>query len=172
MQYLWRPMAVTDLPQVMAIAERVHVGYFEAEEVFAERLARFPHGCRMAVARDGGACGYAIMHPWHLGQPPALNRLLGDARTVVDCLHLHDIALLPATRGAGLGRGAVDFMRTVMREEKLPHAALVAVHGSMGYWRNFGFEPWQNEARQLREYLRSYGEGAVYMSMAAPASNV
>jgi hypothetical protein len=32
-------MRADDLPRVMAIAEQVHVGYFEAEEVFAERLA-------------------------------------------------------------------------------------------------------------------------------------
>lgn len=163
-------MAVSDLPQVMAIAAQVHVGYFESEEVFAERLARFPRGCRMAVTADGMAGGYAVMHPWHLGRPPALNRLLGDAGMGVDCLHLHDIALLPATRGAGLGRATVDLMRAIMRDEKLPHAALVAVHDSMGYWRNFGFEPWLNQAQELDGYLHSYGQGAIYMSMTASAS--
>ena len=89
----------------------------------------------------------------------------------VDCLHLHDIALLPATRGAGLGRAAVDLMRAIMRDEKLPPAPLVAVHDSMGYWRNFGFESWQNQTQELDGYLHSYGQGAIYMSMAASASN-
>lgn len=172
MQYLWRPMAVSDLPQVMAIAAQVHVGYFESEEVFAERLARFPRGCRVAVTSGGMAGGYAIMHPWHLGQPPALNRLLGGTGANADCLHLHDIALLPATRGAGLGREVVDLMRAIMQDEKLSHAALVAVHDSMGYWRSFGFEPWQNQVQELGGHLRSYGQGAVYMCMGASASIV
>jgi len=33
--YQWRPMRAADLPHVMAIADLVHAGYFEAEEVFA-----------------------------------------------------------------------------------------------------------------------------------------
>lgn len=167
MSYTWRPMTVADLPQVMAIAATVHAGYFEAEAVFAERLALFAQGCWIAHAQDGDTPvtgGYLFMHPARLGHPPALNTLLHDV-TAAECLHLHDIALLPATRAAGLGRAAVVILREVMANCSLKCATLVAVHDSSRYWSRFGFVRMSDLPAACLATLATYGADAHYMCM-------
>jgi len=167
--YQWRPMRAADLPHVMAIADLVHAGYFEAEEVFAERLALFAPGCRIAV-RSGQAdgteevIGYAFMHPARLGVPPSLNSLLSGLDTAADCLHLHDVALLPTARGSGLGRELVDDLCRVAEQSGLAMATLVAVHASSAYWRAAGFAEDAQALTGKGGSLASYGEGALYMS--------
>lgn len=168
MCYQWRPMRADDLPRVMAIAEQVHVGYFEAEEVFAERLALFAPGCLIAVREEGEGeeevIGYAFLHPARQGFPPALNTLLGHLDPAADCLHLHDVALLPAARGSGLGRRLVEALAELCQAHGLPKAALVAVHASNGYWQAAGFLENAQVSVQGRAYLASYGDDALYMT--------
>ena len=128
--YRWRAMNADDLSHVMEIAALVHAGYFEAREVFAERLALFPQGCRIAAhmtpAGTEEVIGYAFMHPTRHGQPPALNRLLLGLEEGADCLHLHDVALLPQARGSGLGRALVEEICQLGRTVGLRRATLVA----------------------------------------------
>ncbi|MBG7618483.1 GNAT family N-acetyltransferase [Herbaspirillum sp. AP02] len=166
--YQWRPMKAADLPQVMDIAAQVHVGYYEAPEVFAERLSLFPQGCRIAWLRDlSGAAvvlGYAFMHPTRRGHPPALNQLLHVIDEQADCLHLHDVALLPQARGSGLGLALIQEIYHLGRATALPCATLVAVHESGGYWHNAGFEDDLEVPPQGLDALAGYGDGARYMS--------
>ncbi|WP_232302712.1 GNAT family N-acetyltransferase [Elstera litoralis] len=70
----WRAMRPDDLPQVNAIADRVHEAYPEDPMVCTERLRLFPPGSRVAE-RAGELIGYAVAHPWHL-LPPPLDSLL------------------------------------------------------------------------------------------------
>lgn len=166
-RYQWRPMTPADLACVMDIAAQVHLGYFEAEEVFAERLRLFPQGCRIAIRQDDGeqVIGYAFMHPTRHGSPPALNQLLHCLETQADCLHLHDVALLPSARGSGLGRSLVGELRQICRGADLPRAALVAVHDSGDYWGAAGFADDPQALRLGQGALGSYGTDARYMSM-------
>lgn len=163
--YQWRPMRADDLPQVMHIAAQVHEAYFEAQEVFAERLDLFPQGCRIAIAQEvrEEVIGYAFMHPARHGHPPALNTLLGSLDGT-DCLHLHDVALLPQARGSGLGRALVEDLLRLCVLTALPRATLVAVHASSAYWQAAGFTV--DAMADLPEDggLESYGAGACYMS--------
>ena len=167
--YQWRPMRADDLPQVMHIAAQVHEAYFEAKEVFAERLALFPQGCRIAIAQEAReeVIGYAFMHPARHGHPPALNTLLGGLDGT-DCLHLHDVALLPQARGSGLGRVLVEELLRLCVLTALPRATLVAVHASRAYWREAGFTV--DALGDLLEDggLESYGAEACYMSRWVP----
>lgn len=158
---LWRAMTMSDLPQVMDIAARVHTGYFESEAVFAERLALFAPGCRVAVAQDAETVllGYSIMHPAHYGEPPPLNSLLHRLDANADGLHLHDVALLPQARGAGLGRTLIAHLHDLMRTHRLAYASLIAVHGSAAYWHGAGFVPDALSGARLA----SYGDDAIYM---------
>ena len=95
----WRPMRHSDLAMVEAIAGRVHPGLPEAAAVFAERLTLFPDGCFLLEDQTGGtSLGYAVTHPGLIGHAPPLNSLLGALPDRADCLYLHDVALLPATR--------------------------------------------------------------------------
>jgi hypothetical protein len=85
---VWRQMLVADLASVEAIAERVHVDYPEAPEIFANRLALFPAGCFMAV-EGGQPMGYCISHPGTLGDPPPLDTLTRALLIRVDCRYLY-----------------------------------------------------------------------------------
>ncbi|EJN08108.1 GNAT family N-acetyltransferase [Herbaspirillum sp. YR522] len=169
MACFWRAMTAADLPQVMQIAARVHIGYFESEAVFAERLALFAPGCMVAVAQgaESTLLGYGIMHPARYGHPPALDSLLHRLDIDADGLHLHDIALLPQARGGGLGRALMERMHDLMRQHHLAHASLVAVHGSAAYWRDAGFVP--DASMQVR--LASYGKNALYMVLSIRDNN-
>ena len=162
----WRPMAPADLPAVAQIAGQVHAAYPERPEVPAERLRLFPAGCAVA-AGEGAILGYAIAHPWTLGPPPALDTLLGCLPATPACLYLHDVALLTAARGGGLGTALVDRLRALAAHERLPTLALVAVHGSVPFWRRHGFAAVVPDDPAVAAKLRSYGPAAALMRAAA-----
>jgi len=164
MTYFWRAMVTADLAQVMHIAAQVHVGYFESQLVFAERLALFAPGCLVAVEEGAEAIllGYGIMHPARRGAPPPLNSLLHCVVSNPDALHLHDVAMLPPARGHGLGQALVAHMHALMRHHRLAVATLIAVHGSAPYWHASGFRACGDASPTQ---LVSYGEEATYMTL-------
>ena len=148
----WRPMTPADLPAVARIGGFVHTDFPERPAVFAERLVLFPDGCLMTEG------GYAIAHPTRLGAPPALDALLGALPSDADTLHVHDIALLPAMQGRGLGGAALRALIAVAGRRNVTWASLVAVHGTPPYWARFGFRTAPASAA-----LASYGAEARYM---------
>ena len=145
-------MTQADLPEVGRIAGVVHVDFFERPAVFAERLALFADGCLMTQG------GYMVAHPARTGAPPPLDTPLGGLPAAAETLHLHDVALLPAMRGRGLGAAAVLAARAVAARHGLPRLGLVAVHGTAPYWARFGFAEAPADAA-----LASYGADARYM---------
>lgn len=157
----WRPLSPADLPAVTAIAEAVHPGYPERPAIFAERLSLFPEGCFLAEA-DGAPAGYALAHPWMEGAPPALDTLLGRLPDRPDCLYLHDVALLPAARGSGLGRALIVRLEALARHLALPRISLVAVNNSQAFWATLGFRNADHPG--LAPKLASYGRDARYMT--------
>ncbi|HYE00711.1 MAG TPA: GNAT family N-acetyltransferase [Alphaproteobacteria bacterium] len=162
----WRAMAAADLPAVDRIGRIVHPGYPEPPAVAAERLALFPAGCAVAE-RGGEPIGYALAHPGRLGRPPALATPLGALPAAPDCLYLHDIALLPAARGLGLGESVLLRLRAVAAAAGLARLALTAVGGSVPYWTRHGFAAWAPD--RVSPALASYGAAAVYMVAEAGA---
>ncbi|WP_260987726.1 GNAT family N-acetyltransferase [Roseomonas gilardii] len=169
----WRSMEAADLAAVERVAAHVHPDYPEDEAVFAERLSLCPEGC-LVLARPlgvplgvpwgdpwGDPCGYVVAHPWRLGQPPALNSLLGALPSATDTLYIHDIALLPACRGGGAAGRVLERLEDLARRRGLPSLSLVAVGGSPGFWLRRGFREQADEA--LRGKLRSYDDAAQYM---------
>lgn len=159
---VWRPMLSGDLASVERIAEIVHPDYPEAPETFADRLAVFPAGCRIAEGEDG-AVGYALMHPGRLGRPPALDSLLGALPEGADCLYLHDVALLPAARGKGLGEAVLAYARGLAAAHGFARLALTSTPPARGYWTRLGFGPYGGADAALAAKLASYGEGMAYM---------
>ncbi|UPG71136.1 GNAT family N-acetyltransferase [Roseomonas gilardii subsp. gilardii] len=157
----WRAMAAADLASVGWVAERVHADYPEDAAVFAERLSLFPEGCLVLAPASGGIGGYVIAHPWQIGQPPALNSLLGALPAAPDTLYIHDIALLPDRRGGGAAMQALARLEDLARRQGLPGLSLVAVGGSPGFWLRRGFREQADEA--LHGKLRSYDGAARYM---------
>lgn len=130
-----------DLAAVAAISDAVHGAAFtEAPEVYAERLALYPAGCHV-FERDGAVEGYLIGHPWHRDRPPALNRPLGTIPGDADTYCLHDLALLPSTRGVGAGKAALALAMRQAVSAGFGDVTLMAVNGADGFWAAQGFVP-------------------------------
>ncbi|HYG85683.1 MAG TPA: GNAT family N-acetyltransferase [Azospirillum sp.] len=151
-------MSERDLDTVLAVASAVHPGYPESRAVFAERLRLYPAGCRMAEG-NRMVLGYAVMHPGHLGVPPALDSMLGALPDPADCLYLHDVALLPAARGSGLGAMALAHAHELAVREGFAWLALTSTPGARGYWDRQGFTPCAVQPAELA----SYGGDMSYM---------
>ena len=105
----WRQMSEADMPEVIRLAEMIHVDHPEDDDVIIERRLFFPEGC--LVLEDGGALyGYTLVHPAEFEKPPALNALIGTAPEGTGILHIHDIALSPRARGTGASAKAIDII--------------------------------------------------------------
>ena len=162
MMRAWRPMTEADLDAVNRIAGVVHAAYPEDPMVFAERLNLFPKGCLVAASVENAVCdGYCIAHPWRLGRIPALNTLLGEIPRDADCLYVHDVAILPATRKGGLGVQISDLLKRVARSEGFSRLALTSVHNSESFWERQGYR--RATTPELTQGPQSYGDDAVYM---------
>lgn len=167
---LWRPMTSVDLQHVLAIAGAVHPSYPEDSAVFAERLRLYPAGCLICQSA-GRVVGYGLSHPWRAGAPPALNALLGALPAPASTYYIHDIALLPEARGDGAGAAVVARLLAQARAAGFATVSLVAVSGTAGFWRRFGFRvvvsalgdaPSADPA--LAAKLRSYDDAACFMT--------
>jgi GNAT superfamily N-acetyltransferase len=156
----WRAMTTGDLAEVEAIAARVHPGFFERPEIFAERLRLYPEGARLLV-RDGAAFGYVLSHPWHAKAMPALDSLLGALPANAASFYLHDLALLPAARGTGAAGRLVAALAGHARTAGFPRMSLVAVNNSRGFWQKQGFAP--VAVPELAAKLLSYEADAAFM---------
>ncbi|WP_337996886.1 GNAT family N-acetyltransferase [Oleispirillum naphthae] len=153
-------MTEDDLAAVRQIAGTVHPDYPEDAAVFAERLALYPAGCRLFADAEGRAAGYALTHPWRHGAPPKLDTLLGAIPADADTYYLHDIALLPWTRGRGAATGLLADLARLAREEGFARMSLVAVNASRPVWERRGFSVDAETAADLA----SYGGEAWFMT--------
>jgi ribosomal protein S18 acetylase RimI-like enzyme len=149
-------MLPADLAAVETLAAALHPDYPERPEVFAERLALAPEGCRV-LEGPAGLLGYAVTHPW-AGPPPALDRLLGALPVPAGDWHIHDIALDPAARGAGHAGAVLQDVLALAAARGCGWATLVAVAGKAAYWTPQGFAP--------AGAAPGYGSGAVLMRRA------
>ncbi len=155
----WRAMRQSDLAAVLAVADVVHPGYPEDAAVFAERLALHGAGCLVLTDAAGRVAGYTLTHPWRYGVPPKLNTLLRAIPADADTYYLHDIALLPAARGAGAATALLDILSAHARELGLTRTSLVAVNASRPIWERRGFAV----ADDAHPDLSSYGGEAWFM---------
>ncbi|HUD95271.1 GNAT family N-acetyltransferase [Sphingobium sp.] len=134
----WRSMRAEDLASVAMMSDGVHGSYTERAEVYGERLALYPPGCFL-FDRDGQALGYLVSHPWRGTQPPVLDRLMEALPIPADHYYLHDLALLPESRGSGAAQVAVKIVLDQARAAGFNRIALTAVNGADAFWRRQGF---------------------------------
>lgn len=159
-----RPMQGADLPAVLALQARAYVPFFhEDEAVFRGKLAASPDWCWVAQMADGELAAYLFTHPARLGRPPCLGDGGGSHTDGADTLHLHDMAVSPLARGAGLAARMTAHALDAAQKAELQHgrlrwASLIAVQGSVPYWARHGFVP-----GQVAPDLSSYGPGAAYL---------
>lgn len=157
----WRPMEVSDLASVSAMASTIHTDFFEADTVYQERLELYPNGCHVLQASDGSLIGYAITHPWRLYTMPALNSLLEELPDEPTTYYLHDIALMPQSRGTGAAREIVSILADHAQNSNFATMSLIAVNGSTGFWQKQGFLP--DDRPELEVKLRTYSDDARFM---------
>ncbi|MGF6173796.1 ribosomal protein S18 acetylase RimI-like enzyme [Ensifer sp. 4252] len=159
-KFRWREASLPDLVSVSEIQLVVHEAFPEDEDVLADRLEMSPEGCFMLEV-GGIAQGYVLSHPWIRRAPPSLNAVLGEIPATADTWYIHDLALLPETRGSGAGGNVVPLLAEIARSEGYHSMSLVSVNGSRGFWERQGFSVRMDE--QLASKLASYGEDALYM---------
>lgn len=157
---IWRPMREEDIPAVVAISDVAHGRFTERPEVFAERRALYPAGCFMLDC-DGAAGGYLISHPWHRRSPVPLDRTIGAIPGDAGSYYLHDLALLPDTRGFGAGRRGVELVLAHAGSAGFGEVSLVAVNGADTFWSAQGFSRIDDDT--IARKLESYGEGTFFM---------
>lgn len=157
---IWRAMSGYDLDAVSRIAADVHPGFFEADAVLAEKHTLYRNGCYILEVADKPA-GYVLSHPWKLGSLPALNALMGELPEKPDTFYIHDLALLPVTRGVGAAGKIIASLTKHAEAMTYPTMSLVAVNGSVPFWEKHGFVI--EERAALQEKLAAYENAARYM---------
>src|SRR5690606_4138770 len=156
----WRAMTGYDIDAVFDIANRIHTDFFEAREVLAERQMLYRNGCYLLEVSEKLA-GYVLSHPWRLGSLPALNALLGALPEDADTYYIHDLALLPLTRGLGAAGQIVEALTKHAKAMGFASMSLVAVNGSLAFWEHQGFAV--SDRPELADKLASYEDAARYM---------
>ncbi len=150
----WRPMAIDDLAFVQCLAGALYPDHPESRAAFAAKLATAPDACRIAE-RGGRPVGYCIALRATRGCPPRLDQVT-YAALGPHTLHLHDVALDPAARGAGLIRDLLAHLSSIAGDLPL---SLIAVNGTHGLWRHHGFV----DAPVDETVRATYGKDAAYM---------
>jgi GNAT superfamily N-acetyltransferase len=153
-------MTSRDVDAVQSLADRIHLDHPEDRSAFVERLHLYPQGCHVLLG-TGGLVGYALTHPWRLGEPPPLNSRLGEIPRQANTYYLHDVALLPEACGRGYARQIVDRVADHAGAAGYRALSLVAVNGSQGFWERLGFRT--QELPGLKTKLSSYGPDAALM---------
>ena len=156
----WRCMRQSDLVDVERVGDAVHPDYPEDATVIAERLRLYPAGC-LVLEGEKGVMGYAVAHPWLFGHPPPLNTLLKCLPDQANTFYIHDLALMSEMRGGGVGTKAVELLADQAKRDALASMSLVAVGGSLRFWRRSGFQEAGQEVSPAA--LATYG-GAIHMT--------
>ncbi|WP_328516528.1 GNAT family N-acetyltransferase [Tardiphaga alba] len=102
-----------------------------------------------------------LSHPWIDRSPPPLDAVLAPV-AVPTTYYIHDLALLPETRGSRAGTAIVSLLKARAREHNLPNMTLVAVNNSVHFWQRQGFSVTDDPALDAK--LKSYGDQARFMT--------
>lgn len=159
-----RPLAAADLAAALAIQQTAYPPFLiEDRAAFASRLEITPSYCLAAVRADA-LLGYLLAHAWPHRAPPAVGTVLAQpARREV--LFLHDLAIGPEGRGAGIGAALVARACALAAADGLNRAELIAVEGAEPYWCALGFTA-PEIAPDLAAKVAGYGPAARWMERA------
>ncbi|MBN4666799.1 GNAT family N-acetyltransferase [Pandoraea nosoerga] len=182
-------MRPDDLPEVLSVqAQAYGSAMLESEAALASRLHLSPATCwvttdamdvmalanvdaRHAPARAATSnaersrvAGYLFTHPWQIAAPPPLDTVLDTLPDAPDCWYVHDMALAPRTRAAGVASRLYAAALESARGLGLQVSALVAVQQSQGFWARFGYAVATDVSPLIAAKLAGYGDGAVFMT--------
>ena len=157
----WRQLTAADLPALLEVQKEAYPWHQEGTEMFLDRMRLYPPGC-LALDGPDGMLGYILSHPWRAEDPPPLDTLLGALPEQRDTYYLHDLALLKAAHGKGLGARLVRHLTEHAGTCGYTTMSLVAVNKSAPFWERQGFNIENLPA--LAPKLKGYGPDAVFMT--------
>ena len=163
-----RPLDASDVSSLLHVQTVCYGNAFlESADVFARRLAA-PHHCSIGVVRQGDPALLAYLVAYW-SNPGKVTPLDGDFAAPAmgeQILYLHDMSVLPSLSGQGIAKHLVQQLLHTARAKGLRQAALVSVQNSQAYWERQGFSVAPVLDAQQSKNLQTYGEGALYMTMA------
>ncbi|MFT3852439.1 MAG: GNAT family N-acetyltransferase [Ilumatobacteraceae bacterium] len=160
MEALIRRMASLDAPAVDRIAAEAYGAGFEDPAAFAAKVAA---GIGLVAVVGTEIAGYGVALPWH-GALPELQARPGGPVDHPEYLHVHDICVAAAHRGAGIGPALMTAFDAVAGELGLTTMSCVAVHGAEVVWARLG---WTTSGHAVPA---DYPSGSVAMTRFADAS--
>ncbi|AEI78673.1 GCN5-related N-acetyltransferase [Cupriavidus necator N-1] len=170
--YTLRPMVTTDLPAVLAVQASCYTEVLlESQAALASRLALSPATCWVAddPGHPGALAAYLFTHAWPEATLPPLDGVLDDgwrhgAGPDAPTWFVHDMAVAPAGRGAGLAPRLYAAALAAARAAGLRHSRLIAVQSAAPWWRRLGYAPVAaHTAAAHAAKLASYGASAMLM---------
>lgn len=132
----------------------------ESDASFISKIQQSPNTC-WGIFYEQQLKAYLISLPWIAGTPIKLNQEDAHCKHP-NCLYLHDLAVLPEMRGTGAAKTLLQHFFNALNESTFDCAALVAIQGSVPYWKKQGFTVVSGN-NELKEKLKSYGTDADYM---------
>lgn len=160
-----RRLSAADLPALLRTQAACYgPGFNEPEAVFAQRLQQSPltAWCVDDPGRPGELAAYLLGYPSRIGHITPLHGGFEPAAQP-DCLYLHDLAVSPICQGQALGPRLVQHAwEEAERLWGLRGSALVAVQGSLPFWRRLGYEVVELHEPEALGLLASYGAEACY----------
>ncbi len=92
------------------------------------------------VAMAGGSlAGYVLAHLWPDHSSPGLQLVLHELPPNSTVVHIHDMAVAPEFRGAGVAQALLNALESRARMD-VESLTLVAVQGAERFWAKVGFE--------------------------------
>jgi hypothetical protein len=156
----WLPLSENDLANVMRIAQIIHPQLFEQISVFAEKINYCPEACLKWTANQQ-LYGYGLAHPWQLYSIPKLNHLLSPSFSEMNCIYIHDVAILPSARGFNATEKYINYLKGLAISLQINYLALVSVYATEAFWKRLGFD--RQSKQNCAASLTDYGNQACYM---------
>ncbi|SDD67894.1 Ribosomal protein S18 acetylase RimI [Cupriavidus sp. YR651] len=167
-----RRMAAADMSAVLAVQAQCYgSALLESADALASRLALSPDTCWVAALPGGHLAAYLFTHPWPTSTLPPFDDVLMAHWPASAPLtwFVHDMAVAPVGRGAGLAARLYDAARDTALAMGLASSRLIAVQSAAAWWRRLGYAPLPAiEAAPHAAKLAAYGVDAVLMERRLP----
>ncbi|SMY38255.1 GNAT family N-acetyltransferase [Photobacterium andalusiense] len=131
--------------------------YCESMAVLKTKIAISPQTCFVCLDDEHQVVGYLISHPCDKKSLPQLNQATQDINSTH--LHLHDLAITPASQGQGLPSLLINHLFVTLKTMDYQSTSLISVQNSAPFWQKFDFIT----DNSLKVPI-SYGSNAIAMS--------
>ncbi|MCD9553455.1 GNAT family N-acetyltransferase [Photobacterium carnosum] len=111
--------------------------YCESMAVLTTKIAISPQTCFVCLDDEHHVVGYLISHPCDKTTLPQLNQASQHMDSTH--LHLHDLAITPASQGQGLPYLLINHLFMVLKIMNYQSVSLISVQNSTSFWNKFNF---------------------------------